>query len=162
MTEKQPKAEYLLLLIPVFMAGAVGVFLGFVNHNPNPLSGFLWGIGAGFVILIICGIGFFGWEQIKKEASKGKLLPYMIMGFLAAVVISGLLAINLGKPSCDEHADAPYSGNCISYTNNGFEATTAQRWKKFWEILPVTVIVCLLIAYVVRNQVEKERPKHFK
>lgn len=156
MAEKQPKIEYLLLLIPVFMAGVVGGFLGFVNHNSNPLTGFLWGIGVGLGILIACGVGFFGWEWVKKEAGNGKLLPYLVVGFLAAIAISGLLAINLGKPSCEEHADAPYSNNCISYADDGFEATSNQKWGKFWSILPITVVITSLIAVIVRNQIRKD------
>lgn len=156
MTGKQPKIEYLLLLIPVFMAGIVGGFLGFVNHNSNPLSGFLWGIGVGLGILIMCGIGFFGWEWIKKEASKGRLLPYLLVGFIAAIAVSGLLAINLGKPICEERADAPYSNNCISYANDGFEVTNDQKWNKFWSILPVTVVITSLIVVIVRNQIRKD------
>ncbi len=155
MTEKQPKIEYPLLLIPLFMAGVIGSFLGFVNHS-NPLSGFLWGIGLGLGIIIVCGIGFFGWEWVKKEADKGKLLPYLLVGFLAAIAISGMLTINLGKPSCEEHADAPYSNNCISYADDGFEVTSDQKWDKFWSILPVTVAIALLIAVIVRNQIRKD------
>lgn len=156
MAEKQPKIEYLLFFIPVFMAGAVGGFLSFVNHS-NPMPGFLWGIGVGLVIFIVYGIGFFGWEWIKKEAGKGKLLPYLLIGFIAAIAISGILAINLGKPSCDEHADAPYSGSCISYADDGFEATGNQKWDEFWNALPVTVVIVSLIAVIVRNQIRKDQ-----
>ncbi|MDK2899092.1 MAG: hypothetical protein PWQ10_279 [Patescibacteria group bacterium] len=156
MTEKQPKIEYLLFFIPVFMAGAVGGFLGFVNHS-NPMSGFLLGIGVGLVIFIVCGIGFFGWEWIKKEAGKGKLLPYLLIGFLVAIAISGMTAINLGKPSCDEYADAPHSDGCISYADDGFEATNSQKWNEFWSVLPIRVVVMSLIAVIVRNQIRKDQ-----
>ncbi len=157
MIKKAAKIEYSLLLIPIFMAGVVGGFLGFVNYNSNPLSGFLWGIGIGLGILIACGVGFFGREWAKKEAGNGKLLPYLVVGFLAAIAISGLLAINLGKPSCDEHADAPYGNNCISYADDGLEATSNQKWGKFWSILPITMIITALIAVIVRNQILKDK-----
>lgn len=160
--KEMSKSFYLLImLLPVSMFGLLGGFIGAVNKHSNFLSGFLWGVAIGLAICIVMWIGMFGWEWLKKEADKGKLLPYMLGGLVAAIAISGLLAINLGKPSCDEQGDAPYS-SCTSYANDGFETNSSQRWNKFWETLPVTVIIGLLVAYIVHGQVEKNRPKHFR
>lgn len=154
-----PKSFYLLLmLLPISMFGILGGFIGFVNDHSNFLSGFLWGIGIGIAVCVVCGIGMFGWEWIKKEADKGKLLPYLLVGFVAAIAISGLLAINLGKPSCDESGDPPYS-SCVSYADDGFETTSTQKWNKFWGTLPVTVIITSLVAVIVRNEMEKNKKK---
>jgi membrane protein implicated in regulation of membrane protease activity len=89
----------LLMLIPVFMFGVLGAGLGLIGDNSNPLSGFLWGVGIGVALCVAMVIGMFGWEWIKKEADKGKLYPYILIGFLVAIAISGFLAINLGNPS---------------------------------------------------------------
>lgn len=160
MAEKQdkhvPKALYLLGLIPVLMFGLLGAFFGFLNDNSSPASGFLTGLGVGAVILLVCGAGMLISEWIKKEAGKGKLLPYLLVGFLAAIAISGFIAVNLGKPSCDEQGDAPYS-SCISYADDGFEATSDQRWDKFWGALPVTAVITSLIAVIVKNGADKNK-----
>lgn len=162
MAEKHSKAVYLFVLIPVFMFGAVSGFLGFVNHNSNLLTGFLWGICIGVGVLAVSAIGFFGWEWIKKEADQGKMRPYMLSGIVAAVVISAFLATSLGSPTCDEQSDDPVRTGCVSYADDGFQATSEQRWEEFWRKIPITIIVCLLIAYVVYSQVEKSRPRRFK
>jgi hypothetical protein len=130
--------------------------MGFLFDSSNRLSGFLWGFGIGLGILIISAIGFFVWEWIKKGADKGNLLPYLLVGFVVAIAISGTLAINLGTPSCDDQGDAPYS-SCVSYANDGFETTSSQKWDKFWHTLPVTVIITSLIAVIVRNEVHKRQ-----
>ncbi len=138
------------------MFGILGALLGLTGKDPNPLSGFLGGIGVGLAILVVCGVGMFGWEWIKKAADKGKLLPYILIGFVAAIAISGLLAINMGKPSCEDSGDAPYS-SCTQYANDGFEVTSNQKWNKFWGTLPVTVIITSLVAVIVRNGIEKNK-----
>lgn len=154
-----PKSFWLLIMsIPVLMFGLLGGFMGAVNEHSNFLSGSLWGIGIGVALFIVSGIGYLVWEWIKKEADKGKLLPYVLVGFVAAIAISGLLAVNLGKPSCDETGDAPYS-SCTQYADDGFETTSSQRWNKFWGTLPVTVIIASLVAYIVRNEMEKNKKK---
>lgn len=154
----------LLLAVSVYASvafGLLGAFFGFTGDSFSPLSGFIWGIGVGITVLVVSGIGMLGWEWIKKEADRGKLLPYMLCGIGAAIVISGFLATQLGQPSCDETDDAPYS-SCTQYADDGFEATSTQRWDKFWKSLPITIIICLLIAYIAHGQAEKNRPKHFK
>jgi hypothetical protein len=148
----------LLMLIPVFMFGVLGAGLGLIGDNSNPLSGFLWGVGIGVALCVAMVIGMFGWEWIKKEADKGKLYPYILIGFLVAIAISGFLAINLGNPSCEESSEEPYS-SCTSYADDGFEATDEQRWQKFWGTLPVTAIITSLVAVIVRNEMEKNKKK---
>ncbi len=132
--------------------------MGLIGDNSNPLSGFLWGIGIGVAICVAMVIGMFGWERIKQEAEKGKLYPYLLVGLLVAIAISGYLAINLGNPSCEESSEEPYS-SCISYADDGFEATSEQKWEKFWSTLPVTVIITSLVAYIVRQSMEKDKKK---
>jgi hypothetical protein len=161
MTDEKDKRKkigrLLLVAIPLYGAivfGLLGAFFGLIGDSFSPLSGFLWGLGVGVVVVVVSGAGMLSWEWIKKEANNGKLLPFMLVGFLAAVAISGLLAVNLGKPSCDESGDPPYS-SCVSYANNGFETTSTQKWDKFWSTLPITVIVSSLIAIIVRNEVPK-------
>lgn len=152
-----PKSFWLLIAsLPVLMFGLLGAFMGFVDNKSNALPGFLWGVGIGVGVFIVCGVWFFGWEWIKKEADKGKLLPYLLVGFAAAIAISGLLAINLGKPSCEDTGDAPYS-SCTQYADDGYEATSTQKWNKFWGTLPVTVIITSLVAYIVRNEMHKKK-----
>lgn len=154
-----PKTFWLAIMsLPVLMFGLLGGFLGAMGKNSNFLSGFLWGIGIGIVLCLGTFVAYFVWDWIKKEADKGKLLPYLLVGFAAAVAISGLLAVNLGKPSCEDTGDAPYS-SCTQYADDGFEATSTQKWNKFWGTLPVTVIISSLVAYIVRNEMEKKK-KH--
>ncbi len=153
--KEMPKALYLLMLIPVFMFGVMGAILEFLGDS-SPISGFLWGLGIGAVICVVLLVGAFGWEWIKRDAEKGKLLPFLIVGFIAAIVISGFLAINLGRPSCEEYDDDP-RGSCITYADNGFESTSDQKWDKFWSTLPVTTIITSLVAVVVRNEMEKNK-----
>lgn len=154
--EKINKALYLLMLLPVFMFGVMGGFFGLLDDNSSPLTGFLWGIGIGTMLCVVMLIGMFGWEWIKKKTEKGKLLPFMIVGFIAAIAISGFLAINLGNPSCEEYDPDP-RGGCISYADDGYETTSEQRWEKFWGTLPVTTIITSLVAVIVRNEKEKNK-----
>lgn len=155
-----PKSLYaFLILIPVFMFGVLGGLLGLVGKNPNPLSGFLWGIGIGVVVCIVVAVGMFGWEWIKKEAEKGKLLPFILVGIIVAIAISGYLASSLGKPSCVESETDNRGSYCTEYADDGYEATNDQKWNKFWNTLPVTVIIASLIAVIVRNEMEKNKKK---
>ncbi len=149
---------YFLMLIPVFMFGVLGGLLELISKNGHPLSGFLWGLGIGFALCLAMVVGMFGWEWLKKEMDKGKLYPYILVGLVVAVAISGFLAINLGNPSCEESSEEPYS-SCVSYADDGFEATTEQRWEKFWGTLPVTAIITSLVAVIVRNEMEKNKKK---
>ncbi|MGB4768117.1 MAG: hypothetical protein WBP22_02560 [Candidatus Saccharimonas sp.] len=170
MTDENEKDKRKKIIILIFMAsplcgalifGILGALVGLIGDSFTPLSGFLWGLVVGVLVVVISGAGVLSWEWIKKEAIKGRVLPYMLCGIGAAIAISGIFAINLGRPSCEEQGDAPYS-NCVTYANDGFEATSTQRWHKFWGALPIAVIICLLIAFIAHNQVEKNRPKHFK
>lgn len=156
-----PKALYLLMLLPVLMFGLMGALLEFIGDS-SPLSGFLWGIGIGLVICVAMIVGMFGWEWIKKEASEGKMRPYMLCGLLVAIAISGWFAWGLGEPTCIEQSDDPVYSSCVDYADDSFEVTAGQRWEEFWSKLPVTLIICLLIAYIAHSGAEKNRPKHFK
>jgi MFS family permease len=157
--DKRMKIATLIFMgIPVYGAiafGLLGAFMGLIGHDWSPLHGFLYGAEIGVAVGVVSLAGVFGWEWIKKQADKGKLLPYLLVGFAAAIAISGLLAINMGKPSCEESGDAPYS-SCVSYADDGFEATSAQHWHKFWETLPIATLISLPIAYIVHDQVEKK------
>lgn len=152
---------YYLMLIPIFMFGVLGGFIGFINDNSSALSGFLWGIGIGIVTCAVIAVGMFSWEWIKKEAEKGKLLPFLLVGVAVAVavVVSGYLAISLGKPSCVESETDNRGTYCTEYADDGYKATSDQKWDKFWSTLPITVIIASLIAVIVRNEMEKNNKK---
>ena len=146
-----------LAVAPIFafqfcLFGLLGLFF----DSSNRLSGFLWGIGIAVALATAGAVGYLCWDWIKKGADKGKLLPYLLVGLFVAVAISGLLAVNLGKPSCNEQGDAPYS-SCVSYADDGFQATSSQKWDKFWKTLPVTVIIASLVAVIVRNEMDKHQ-----
>lgn len=158
---KKPVKTY-QIVASMFAVQAVFVgFLVYLVSSSNPLSGLLWGIGIVIVLDAVGAVGYLCWEQIKEKADEGRLLPYMLIALLIAGAVSGIVAVNLGKPSCDQQGDAPYN-SCVSYANDGFEATSAQRWHKFWAALPVVTIICLLLAYIAHDQVEKNRTKHFE
>lgn len=150
------------LLSPMFSFGLLGIILGFIGDDFSPLSGFVWGTGLGFVVLAVCGVGMLGWEWVKKEADEGKMRPYMLCGLLVAIAISGWFAWGLGDPTCIEQSDDPVRSSCVDYADDDFEVTAGQRWEEFWSKLPVTLIICLLIAYIAHSGAEKNRPKHFK
>lgn len=161
-TEKQnketPKSLFaFLLLIPVIMFGAMGAFMGLLGGKFSPQSGFLWGAVIAIGLCAIGLVGTLGWEWIKKEAEKGKLLPFIIIGIGAAIVISGYLAISLGDPSCLESETDNRGSYCTEYADDGYEATSEQKWDKFWSTFPVTAIITSLIAVIVRNHMEKEK-----
>lgn len=157
--EDTPKSFFgFILLIPVVMAGFVGGLTGLVSDSYSPFTGFMWGVGVGTIAAILIAVGMFGWEWIEKEANKGKLLPFLVVGVLAGIAVSGLLAVNLGKPSCEERSEEPRS-SCIQYADDGYEVTSDQKWSKFWSTLPITVIIASLIAIIVRNHLEKEKRK---
>jgi len=151
------KGIYFLLLIPVFMFGFIGGLLGLTGENPDPVSGFLWGIGIGIAVCGVSFIGIFGWDWIKKEVGKGKLLPFIIVGIIAAVAVSAYLGMSLGKPSCVESDTDNRGSSCVEYADDGYEATSDQKWDKFWSSLPITVVIASLIAVIVRNQMEKDK-----
>lgn len=154
-----PKALYLLTLIPVVMFGVIGSVLGLFSDTSSPVVGLLWGAGIGIATLVVCAIPMLGWEWIKKEAYKGKLLPFLLVGFLVATVISGYLALNLGSPTCVDSETDNRGSTCIEYADDGYEATSEQKWSKFWSTLPVTVIITSLVAYIIRQNMEKDKKK---
>lgn len=160
MTDKSEQSTsillFLVLLIPVFICGIIGGVVGFSNNQSNHTSGFLWGIGIGLVIVGALFACTFGWDWIKKKAEEGRLFPYMLGGLLVAIMISAYLAYNLGNPSCEESSDEP-NGTCLTYSDDGFEATTEQQWRKFWSTLPTFTVISLLIAYIVQGASHKEK-----
>lgn len=154
---KPSKALYLLTLLPVFMFGIMGAGFEFFGDDPKPASGFLAGLGVGLLITLVVLVWTFGVEWAKKGIAKGQMWPYLVAAVLAAVAISGYLAINVGAPSCDEYSDDPIYSNCTDYADDGFEATSEQKWDKFWGTLPVTVIITSLIGVIVKNGVDKNQ-----
>lgn len=158
--DKMPKSFFgFLMLIPVLMFGFLGGFIGLIGKNSNPLSGFLWGIGIGVVVCAVVAIGMFGWEWVKKGADKGKLLPFVLVGIVVAVAVSGYLAISLGTPSCIESDTDNRGSTCLEHAEDGYEATSDQKWDKFWSTLPITAIIASLAAVIVRNEMEKNKKK---
>ena len=156
--DKKPQNKWqdLVNFAPLFLIPLTGFgLMGFLFSSSNRISGFLGGFGLGLAVMLVCLIGIVGWNWIEGELNKGKLLPYILIGFLAGIAISGFLAINLGNPSCDEQGDPPYS-SCVSYADDGYEASSSQRWDKFWGTIPVTVIIASLIAVIVRNKTHKK------
>ena len=148
-----------LLLIPILLVGLLGGFIGSSSGNHSFTTGFLWGIGVAVVGFAVIALSMFTWEWIKKEAEKGKLLPFILVGIAVALAISGYLAISLGDPTCIESETDNRGSYCLEYADDGYEATSEQKWDKFWSTLPVTVIITFLIAVIVRNHMEKEK-KH--
>lgn len=162
MPEKKVNKIGLVAVISLFTLIPMGVLGAFLSEN-NRLTGFAWGIGIGIALFVLMGVGTFGWEWIKKEADEGKLRPYMLGGLIVAVLISGWFAWGLGDPTCIESTDTDNRGSsCIEYADDGYEATSGQRWEEFWNKLPVTLVICLLVAYIVHSGAEKNRTKHFR
>ncbi len=158
MPEKKVNKVGLIIVIALFALVPMGIFGAILNGN-NRLVGFAWGIGIAVALFVVMGAGTFGWEWIKKEAEKGKSLPYFIIGFLIAVAISGYLALNLGSPTCVDSDTDNRGSTCLEYADDGYEATSEQKWNKFWSTLPVTVIITSLVAYIVRNEQHKDKKK---
>lgn len=149
----------ILVLFATIPMGLLGAFFGYLDKDTTAITGFAWGIGIAIALLIVMGIGIYGWEWIKKEAKKGKMYPFLIIGVLMAVVISSYLAMTLGSPSCVESDTDNRGSTCLEYADDGYEATSSQKWDKFWGTLPVTVIITSLIAIIVRNEMEKNNKK---
>ncbi|MEK7621483.1 MAG: hypothetical protein AAB395_04000 [Patescibacteria group bacterium] len=151
-----------LALFATIPMGLIGAFFGYKSETSNAISGFLWGIGIAVALSVFMIIGYLGWEWVKKEADEGKMRPYMLCGLLVAIAISGWFAWGLGEPTCIEQSDDPVRSSCIDYADDDFEVTAGQRWEEFWSKLPVTLIICLLIAYIAHSGAEKNRSKYFK
>lgn len=157
---KMSKGLYLLLaLFAIMPLGLMGAFIGSMEEDTSAITGFLWGIGIAIAITVIGFAGIYIWEWIKKEAYKGKLFPFLLVGFLVAIAISGYLAINLGSPTCIDSETDNRGSTCLEYADDSFEATDEQRWEKFWGTLPVTTIITSLVAYIVRQNMEKDKKK---
>ena len=161
MPEKNVNKVGLIIVISLFALIPMGI-LGALFGENNRLTGFAWGIGIGIALFVVMGVGAFGWEWIKKEAEEGKMRPYMLCGLLVAIAISGWFAWSLGEPTCIEQSDDPVYSSCVDYADDDFEVTAGQRWEEFWSKLPVTLIICLLIAYIAHSGAEKNRSKYFK
>lgn len=157
MAEKNVNKVGLVIVISLFTLIPMGILGALLGEN-NRLTGFAWGIGSGIALFVVMGVGAFGWEWIKKEAEKGKLLPFMIVGVLVAIAISSYLAQSLGNPTCIETTDTDNRGStCIEYADDGYEASSDQKRDKFWGTFPVTVIITSLIAVIVRNEMHKKK-----
>jgi len=155
--EMSKPVKAFFISIPAVLIGLLGGFTASSSGNHSFMSGFLWGIGIAIVGFAVIALGMFTWEWIKKEAEKGKLLPFILVGIAAAIVMSGYLAISLGDPTCIESETDNRGSTCLEYADDGYEATSEQKWDKFWSTLPVTVIIASLIAVIVRNHMEKEK-----
>jgi MFS family permease len=157
--EMSKPVKALFLLFPAVLIGLLGGFTASSSGNHSFITGFLWGFGIALVGFAVIALGMFAWEWIKEEAEKGKLLPFILVGIAVAIAVSGYLAISLGDPTCVESETDNRGSTCLEYANDGYEATSDQKWNKFWSTLPVTVIIASLIAIIVRNHMEKEK-KH--
>lgn len=158
-----PALYVVLALFATLPMGLLGAFIGYNSETSNALTGFLWGIAIAVSLCLVMVAGYIGWDWLKKDANEGRLRPYMIGGLIAAIAISGWFAWGLGDPTCIESTDPDgRPTTCLEYADDGFEATPEQRWSEFWSKLPVTLLICLLIAYIAYSQVEKNRPKHFR
>ncbi|HRN96905.1 MAG TPA: hypothetical protein PLZ58_00440 [Candidatus Saccharibacteria bacterium] len=158
MSNKKFNPLYFLALIPIGMFGILGAI--FESFRGEALSGFLWGIAIGFGIMVVSLIGIFGWEWLKKQMEKGKLFPYITLAVIASIIISTIFATSLGKPSCEEYDNSgePYQ-SCTQYADDGYEATSDQKWAKFWGTLPVTIVITSLIATLVHHNIHKKGEK---
>lgn len=157
---KMSKGLYFILaLFTTLPLGFMGAFIGFMEDDVSAFTGFAWGIGIAVALVVVSFAGIYIWEWIQKEAYKGKLLPFLLVGFLAAVVISGYLALNMGSPTCIDSETDNRGSTCLEYADDGFEATDEQKWDKFRSTLPVTVIITSLVAYIVRQNMEKDKKK---
>ncbi len=158
-----PALYVVLALFATIPMGLLGAFFGHNSETSNAVAGFLWGIAIAVSLCVVMIIGYISWDWLKNDANEGKLRPYMIGGLIVAIAISGRFAWGLGDPTCIESTDPDgRPTTCLEYAGDGFEAATEQRWSEFWSKLPVTILICLLIAYIAHSQVEKNRPKHFK
>lgn len=157
--EMSKTVKGLFILFPAVLIGLLGGFTALSGGNHSFVSGFLWGFGIALVGFAVIALGMFIWERIKKEAESGKLLPFILVGVAVAIAVSGYLAISLGGPTCIESDTDNRGSTCTEYANDGYEATSDQKWSKFWSTLPVTVIIASLVAVIVRNQMEKEKKK---
>lgn len=153
--ENKNSSLYWLLLIPVAMFGLLGTVFG--SLGGHPLSGLLWGLVISLGVIAVALPGNYAWEWFKKQMDKGKLMPYIFIAVVISVAICAYLALTLGKPSCDEYDDSSPQSSCVQYADNGYDATTDQRWAKFWNTLPVTVIIASLIATIVHNNIHKRK-----
>lgn len=152
-----------LALFATIPMGLIGAFIGYMSETSSAVTGFLWGIGIATILGVVMLIGYLGWDWIKKEAEEGKLRPFMLSGLIIAIAISGWFAWGLGDPTCIESTDPDgRPTTCLEYADDGFEVTTEQRLEEFWSKLPVTLIICLLIAYIAHSGAEKNRSKYFK
>lgn len=155
MTAKTDKSMSWLLLLPIVGFCLIGLFLGSISGNA--VAGIFWGGGIGIAVTVVSFISIFGWDWLKSEMTKGKLFPYIAVAIIVAIAISGYFAFTLGKASCEEYDDTAPRSSCIQYADNGFEATSEQRWGEFWSKFPVTVIITSLIATLVHHNVHKKK-----
>lgn len=155
MPQQSNNGMYWLLLIPIAMFCLMGLLLGALNGDPG--AGFLWGGSIGIVTTVVIFLGMNGWEKLKDEMSKGKLYPYVTVGVLAAAALAGYMAFNLGNPSCEEYDSGEPRSSCVQYADNGYEATTEQRWEEFWKVFPVAAIIGGLIATIVHHNIHPRR-----
>ena len=152
MPKENNNSLYWLLSIPFIMFGLIGAFIGF--YSGNALTGFFIGLG---IVLTITGLSL-AWDRIqewlKKEMDSGKLFPYILVGIIIAIAWCGYLAINLGQPSCiDYDSDAR---SCVEYADNAFSPTNEQMWGKFWNNLPVTALITILVSVIVHSNIHKK------
>ena len=158
-SEMSKTVKGLFILFPAVLVGLLGGFTVSAGGKQSFITGFTWGLGIALVGIAVIAFGMFAWDKIKKEAEKGKLYPFILIGIVVAIAVSGYLAINLGSPTCVESDTDNRGSSCIEYANDGYDATSDQKWNKFWSTLPVTVIIASLIAVIVRNYMEKEKKR---
>lgn len=156
-SEMSKTVKGLFILFPAMLVGLLGGFTVSAGGKQSFITGFTWGVGVALVGIAVIALGMFAWDKIKKEAEMGKLYPFIIISVAVAIAVSGYLAINLGSPTCVESDTDNRGSSCTQYANDGYAATSDQKWNKFWSTLPVTVIIASLIAVIVRNHIEKEK-----
>lgn len=151
-TEKVIEGTAGIIPLPI-IGGIIAYFSKF-----SILSGVLWGLGIGIVLLIVYGLGSLIWGWVDNAFDAGKRWPYVLAALLASLIISISLAFSLGESTCVDYEYDSRGSSCIERGNDGFVATDDQRWNKFWTTLPITTVVSLLIAvYVHKSRTKNDK-----
>jgi len=157
-TEKSVSIFWMIMIAMIIQAAFIGGLIGAFDGNiiGGIAKGALWGVPigiAGYIIVIVYGKAA---EWFQKELKKGSSFVYMLIGVLCAIAISGYLALSLGNPTCIDRDTEP-RGGCLEYDNDGYVATTDQRWAKFWSSLPITLVIACLAAALVHSKTQAKK-----
>lgn len=103
------------------------------------------------IVFILTSFGF--WQYGKTDLARAYIIPILIAGIFLLIIGVGLFTTNKGRIA---QFDIDYNNNAIEFIQkelNRVESTLKEYKTVVFTAIPVIIIICALVIYLVSNPV---------